>query len=813
MSQRANHIVQAWLTSPTQGVLELARDWKARHHPPVRFSAGLVVTELKRVPDHTYAKESGFFVNREGGITFLQSRVVHPRPYALRAPVYLAGDFNGWGEAIGDEAWALQESTLGGEPVLMWQGDAEYFYGATPQRFKFVTGDGHWMGVPSDAPNAVADDEGNYNRVIDPERTGRHLFAFELEERVDLSQAWRVHWATREGDQSVPLRPGEFFYALSTELPMGVAFEEGRTRFRLFAPRAQAVRVVLNGEAETVEEHELTRRDHGSEGDQAVWELELPGDYDGWQYSYRVEGPQDEFGLFDPEQPVLDPYAKAAMGREGPGLIVAVPPREPDGFNTPAWQDLIICEAHVRDLAALAPGAATPEERRGFRGLQHWVESPGFYLDQLGINCVELQPVQEFDNVSMEEYHWGYMTNNYFAPESSYAMDPAHASGIGELQDLVRAFHRRGIAVVLDVVYNHVGVPGHLMFIDKLYYFNVNRSGDLMNWSGCGNDLRADSAMAKRMIIDSCIHLVEAFGVDGFRFDLAELVGTNALKDIERALKQVKPDVILIAEPWSFRGHIATELADTGWASWNDGYRRFLKEFVQGGSSRETFEYYLKGSPWHFAHWPAQTVNYVESHDDRTWIDEITENEGRSGHLPTANDRRRTHLMAAVLFSSIGIPMISAGQDFLRSKHGENNTYQRGDLNALDYRRMERFSGTHAYFADWIAFRRSPQGALFRHYSRASEGFFAFWFAPDSIAAVVLYNADKSQGPDQLLLAINPTLHDVEVTVGEAVAESTWIRVADHERFMNPKGRSSSVRFQDTLWLPALGCGLWQRAE
>src|SRR5690606_20920271 len=102
--------------------------------------------------------------------------------------------------------------------------------------------------------------------------------------------------------------------------------------------------------------------------------------------------------------------------------------------------------------------------------------------------------------------------------------------------------------------------------------------------------------------------------------------------------------------------------------------------------------------------WPAQTVNYVESHDDRTWIDEITENGDGNGHLPTANDRRRTHLMAAVLFSSIGIPMISAGQDFLRSKHGVNNTYLRGDLNALDYRRLERFSGTHAYFAEWILF-------------------------------------------------------------------------------------------------------------
>lgn len=813
MSHRANHIVQAWLNSPTQGVFELAHDWKARHAPPTRFSGGLQVASVSRVPDHTYGRESGYFVTHGGRIFFFLPRNVHPRPYALRAPLFLVGDFNGWSEAIGDEAWQLVEASLDGEPVYLWEGEAQKFYGSPGQRFKFVTEEGHWFPVPRDAPNAVDDGENNFNRVIDPERTGRHLFKFELSDPVDLSQPWRVHWTAREGAHSVPLRPGAYFHQLATDLPLGALVGKNSTVFRLFAPRARTVQLRLNDTTEAEKTIDLERRAAGSEGDRAVWEIEVPGDWAGWQYSYRIDGPTDEFGMFDPAQPVLDPYAKAALGREGPGLVVAPSPWEPDGFKTPAWQDLVMAEAHVRDLAALATTDATPAERMGFRGLQKWVEHPGFYLHQLGVNCVELQPVQEFDNETVDEYHWGYMTNNFFAPESTYALDPAKASGIGELQDLVSAFHRRGMAVVLDVVYNHVGVPGHLMFVDKLYYFTTNRAGDLMNWSGCGNDLRADAAMAKRLIIDSCRYLIETFGIDGFRFDLAELLGTEVLEDIEIALKKVKPDVILIAEPWSFRGHISDQLADTGWASWNDGYRRFLKDFVRGEGSREQFAYYLKGSPWHFAHWPAQSINYVESHDDRTWIDEITENEDGSGHLPTANDRRRTHLMASVLFSSIGIPMIGAGQDFLRSKHGVNNTYQRGDLNALDYRRMERFPGTHAYFSDWIAFRRSAHGELLRHYSRASEAFFAFWYAPDSLAAAVLYNADGPQGEQQLLLAVNPTLHDVEIEIGEEVAEGDWLKVADHERFINPNHLVPPVNIPEKLWLPALGCGLWRRSD
>lgn len=811
MSSRANHIVQAWLSSPTCGVIELAKDWKARHLPPIRFSGGLQVKPLGRVPDHTYGKESGYFETPAGEIYFFLPR--RPQEWGPENAYYLVGDFNGWGDAVGEEAWRLAAASLDGDPVWLWGGVAADFKGSPAQRFKFVTGNGEWLPVPADAPNLFVDDSGNHNRIVDLDRTGRHLFAFELEEPIELTQSWRVHWTHREEDHSVPLRPGAYFAELQTDLRMGAMLEERCTRFRIFAPRARRVTLVLVGRDQVESRHDLARREHGTAGDRAVWEVVVAGNWEGALYSYRIDGPADEFGLFDPGQPVLDPYAKAAVGRAGPGVIVRDGGAFHDGFRAPEWQDLVICEAHVRDLAALAPTAATAEERLGFRGLRRWIESPDFYLDRLGVNCVELQPVQEFDSESTEEYHWGYMTNNYFAPESTYAENPARASGIGELQDVVRAFHRKGIAVVLDVVYNHVGVPGHLMFIDKHYYFTTNQAGDLMNWSGCGNDLRADAAMAKRLIIDSCAHLMRTFGVDGFRFDLAELLGADVLKEIEVALKKIKQDVILIAEPWSFRGHIAGALGDTGWASWNDGYRRFLKDFVKGGSSRESFEYYFKGSPWHFAHWPAQTINYVESHDDRTWIDEITENVDGNGHLPTANDRRRTHLMAAVLFSSIGIPMISAGQDFLRSKHGVTNTYQRGDLNALDYRRMERFPGTHAYFSDWIAFRRSDDGALMRHYSRATETFFRFWFAPETNAAAVLFNADHSQGPNQLLFAVNPTPHDVEVPVDEEVLAAKWTRVADHEQFLHATRPVPPAPLTAPLWLPALGCGLWRRSE
>lgn len=817
MAQPVHRIVRAWLESLTTGVVELDRDWS--DPTPPRFSLGEQCPApggLEAAPGLVVARSFRYFLSGAGKIRF-----VYPLGHGCDVDpthdvVYLAGDFNGWQAAVGDEAWQLKPARLDGEPVLQWEGEAAPFLADGGQRFKFVTGEHQWLVPPDDTPNLVREDNGTLNRRVDPSRTGRHLWRFRLGEALDLAEPRVVNWAARTAEPGageepgVPLGVGQFFYELETDLPLGAVVRDGHTVFRLFAPRARAVTLLLSEKTDAEPTPYPLARRTDADGAAGVWETTLDHNLHGWFYWYTVDGVRTGPGLFDPTARVLDPYALATVGREGPGIVIDRQwlGRGDHQFTTPAWQDLVIAEAHVRDLAANAPVKATPEERRGFTGLRKWVESPEFHLHRLGINCVELQPVQEFDNRTTEEYHWGYMTNSYFAPESSYALEPEKASGLRELQALVKAFHRRGMAVVLDVVYNHVGEPAHLMLVDRTYYFEQDADGKLANWSGCGNDLRARSAMARRLIIDSCLHLIEAYGVDGFRFDLAELLGVDVLRDIEAALKRVKPDVILIAEPWSFRGHIAGALRDTGWTSWNDGYRNFMRDFVRGGGSAATFEYYLKGSPWYWAKWPAQTVNYTESHDDRTWIDLITENPGFNGQVPTANDRRRTHLMAAILFASVGIPMIAAGQDFLRSKQGVNNTYQRGDLNALDYRQLYRHLGTHTYFAEWIAFRRSDVGKLLRLWARPSEGYFQAFSAPNSTATAVLYNADRSHGPQQLLFAVNPTVNDATISLGAVVpGEVRWRQLADQERFFSGHGVRQPVEAE--LFMPALSCGLW----
>jgi pullulanase len=597
---------------------------------------------------------------------------------------------------------------------------------------------------------------------------------------------------------------------VGSDRPLGASVREDTTVFRLFAPRASVVRVFIFRHLDSPEPkvERLSRLDHG------VWEARYPANLHGWYYYYCLDSlHRDAFGHFDGKVRILDPYAVATVGPGGPGIIWDRErlKRDESPFQPPAWHDLVVLEAHIRDLLRYAPIPLEDEERLGFTGLQKWVEAEGSYLHSLGINAVELQPVQQFGGYDARHgYHWGYMPVNFFAPESSYALVPELGSQVEEFQALVAAFHRQGIAVIMDVVYNHIGDPNPLLFIDKHYYFQLDESGNLTNWSGCGNDLRCDTPMGRRLIIDSLIHFIETYDIDGFRFDLAELIGVEVLKEIEAALKRVKPAIILIAEPWSFRGHIALALKSTGFASWNDGYREFLRDYVMGQGNQAGLRYFVAGSLDYLSAWPAQSVNYVESHDDLCWIDKITENPHHRGDHPTANDRRRTHLMLAVLMCSLGIPMLSEGQDTLRTKRGMHNSYCAPEENAIDYHRLLVFSGSHEYFRRWIRFRLSEEGKLFRLESPPSHGYLRYFGAARGSAMAVLFNADYSKGVHRLLLAINPHHETVHLTL-EDIDPARWRQLADHERF-DARGLTSA-RFPcvgGRLELPALSCALWQ---
>jgi len=811
MTRIPRRIFSARWTSPSSGIVSLTRDWVKQGVPPLFWDDDGPLADLHMAPPLYFGDESGYFSN-EDWLTFCLRASRYPNFDLARSGVYVAGAFNNWQPGFGRKAWRLDAAIVQGQEYYLLNVPKELCCARGKTPFKFITGNGEWMEVPSGAPNVMVDAEGHHNLYIHPHRTGHHQFFFKPPASIEnIHGTGRVQWREEGYAEDALMMPGEYLLSIDSEARQGAVVTEKGTFFRLFAPRADSVRLELYRSKDRSDAafFEAVRIDMGS------WEAYVPGDWHGAYYFFYVDGTPDPFSNFDPTMPILDPFALACAGPLGPGIVIdpARVARPKVRYETPQWQDLVIAEAHVRDLAANAPIKLTADERLGFAGLAKWVRHPDFPLAKLGVNAVELQPVQQNDEPTKEGYHWGYMTNNFFAPNSHYATNPWDGSQIDELRDLVAAFHERGIAVLLDVVYNHVGEPNFLQYIDKHYYFDLAADGKYMNWSGCGNTLDCRAPMALKLMVQSLEWLVEAFDVDGFRFDLAELVGIEPLRVVEARLKKLKSSIVLIAEPWSFRGHIAQALKDTGFASWNDGYREYVRKYLLGEEGPQNLKYFLFGSLEHLSAWPAQSVNYVESHDDMCWMDRITENPSRSAQNPTLNDRRRTHLMCAILMMSVGIPMLSAGQDFLRTKQGKNNTYKDGAANALDYRRLRFFSGTHEYFRKWIAFRRSRHGSLLRLWRRPNSATYLRVFEAEkgSTAAGFLVNADGEMGKGRLFFAVNPGFAPSKIDL-QGLDLAAFTQVADTENF-EEKGLDGAGRLpveDGAVEIPPLSCALWR---
>lgn len=761
---------------------------------------------LDRLEPEEAGRYCRYFRRKNSWFFTIQSKRYPQLTQAKRPKVYLAADFNGWGEAIGQKAWELKPLTDAVETTYQLRVPLTKIPAGQRAQFKFVTEEGEWLDVPDSAPNRLSPDGVN-NFEFDPAQSGKHIFRFTLEVDFEPIGNECIIWQSEAGAEVRELPHTQFLLNAHTTLPLGAIVSGEQTTFRLFAPRAEGVRVCYGRRAD--ETDATYRRMHRVEP--STWEIVIDQNLEGWLYSYRVEGQTHEgTSHFDGSFAVMDPYAKACVGYRGPGVVVGAErlPKIEQPFVAPSWHDLVLMEGHVRDFAAHAPIALSDAERKGYAGLRKWLKAEGSYIKEMGVNAVELQPIQEFDNRHPDEYHWGYMTVNYFAPESSYALEPEKASQIEEFRGLVQDFHDEGIAVILDVVYNHVGEPNHLLFIDKFYYFHLDDANDLVNWSGCGNDLRCDTPMGRRLILESLKHLVEVYDVDGFRFDLAELIGIEVLREIEWELKKIKPSIILIAEPWSFRGHIQDELRETGFASWNDGFREGIATYVKGDGNQDMIRYFLSGSP-STSRFAAQTINYTESHDDHCWLDRITERADHNGADPTLLDRRRTQLMASILFASLGVPMLAAGQDFLRSKHGVENTYQRGDLNALNYNQRLVAVGTHHYFREWIRFRLSDLGKALRYDGGLHEGYLKSFVVEGLSAVVMVYNADRSLAARPLIFGINP--HNEYANIDCPGLPLDRVRqIADVERFdVNGLPHARIPLSGQTISLPPMSCGLW----
>jgi pullulanase/glycogen debranching enzyme len=547
-----------------------------------------------------------------------------------------------------------------------------------------------------------------------------------------------------------------------TRLPEGTAFA-------CYAPNADRAEVrVFKGNEELI--FPLNSVADG------FWQTTVVKDFTGYAYLFRIWTPE-------PKE-LVDPYAFQLVTPTGSGIITDLKPPADDGFQAPSPTDLTVMEVHARDLVGWT---SIPKNQSVFSQLKSFF-SQSNPIEDLGVNAVEFMPLTEFDASSPNMYAWGYMPAHYFALSHTYGTPQ-------EFQTLVQTLHARGLAVILDVVYNHAGKMNDLLRWDAKAYFRHDTDGKRTNCSGCDNDSCTEHPFIQRLIIDSLLHFLKFYRVDGFRFDLAELLNVDVLRKIEARVRAYKKDVILIAEPWSFRGHIAHQLKHTTWSCWNDRFRESIYHYIEGNGSAGELAYVMGGcipDPFENAF---QSINYTESHDDYTWADRI------DGDAETV--RRKTHIMFVILMLSSGIPMIAEGQDFLRSKHHVRNTYNRGGLNLLDWELLKKHELTHRYVKNLLKLRASDLGKLFK-VGQPMQTYKHLFRADKGSAVGILFNADGSKGKQQVLFFVNPHSFEVNFDLNNLDAQN-FHQIADTDRFFTDKTRLLSKSFA----LEPMSCALF----
>ena len=668
----------------------MEKDWKQDRLPEdLVEEAGLLGTNFKLLDKTSRAKLGGYSIF-ENFVKF----VVDPtsiKGMGKDPKIFLASEFNNWLKDNKDsDKWLLKKDIDNNFSLSMACQELPL---KSQFPFKFKTSDGLWLNPPDFLPCIEESTPGAVNYLFNNERSGADILEFQIIESENPS--FLTNWTSHRCENLGANRLGSF------------------ATFRLFAPRARNVTLQLGKNfAERGGLRKLPMALHKD----GVWEIRIKVEQEDLIYFYEIEHSIGNGHANPFKKRILDPYAKESLSREGPGLLRKSEDKpiqkENDLFLAPEPKDLVIMEAHVRDLLKKAPISLSSSERMEFRGLTKWLRQENCYIRKMGVNAIELQPVCQFDAKSKEEYHWGYMPVNFFSPSSEYASQPHLAEK--EFKEMVLALHDAKIAVILDVVYNHVGIPNHLLNIDRELYLMTDELGRLTNHSGCGNDLRCDAEPVKQLIIDSLKHWVRNYNVDGFRFDLAELLGIDLLKEIERELREINPRIILIAEPWSFRGRLPTQANETSYSLWSDRCRESLLSFVTRGTDKDQIILLMQGKLDMENQLPWQSVQYVESHDDYSFIDRICTTSKNGGTNPSDIEISQAKLAMVILLLSPGIPMLSAGQDFLRSKQGVRNTYQKEEINALDYDRLNRYADIHEELSEIIRFRLSDRGIFTR---------------------------------------------------------------------------------------------------
>ena len=524
-----------------------------------------------------------------------------------------------------------------------------------------------------------------------------------------------------------------------------MTYSPSETVFKQFAPADAECMVVLSDDSLTMEL-----------GADSIWTVIVRGDHKGETYQFIVNG-QASPGVF----------AKAVTINGEKGVVANMADSNPEGWASDQpvrrpYQDLVVYEMHHRDFSIARSDAQHPGK---FLALtEPWAIS---HLQELGINAVHILPSYDYgsvDETRLDEpqYNWGYDPVNYNVPEGGYSTNPNDPlCRIREFKEMVQALHKAGIAVILDVVYNHTYDIGHSNFQRTYpdYYYRKTEDGQYSNGSGCGNETASEKPMMRRFMIESVKYWINEYHIDGFRFDLMGCHDIETMNEIRKAVDEIDPNIFIYGEGWS-AGTCALPNEQLGMkaniaqmpriAAFSDEIRDALRgpfsddtkmgwlglSSTSGcdadlGALKESLKYGIVGAiehpqvdqslvnyakePW--ASEPTQMMAYVSCHDDMCLVDRllasVIDKGNHTSPLSTLSSQLKEELIRldllaqTAVFTSQGVPFMLSGEELLRTKKGVHNSFESPDsINQLDWSNKDRYPQVFAYYKGLIALRK-----------------------------------------------------------------------------------------------------------
>ncbi|SME52385.1 Pullulanase precursor [Bacillus mobilis] len=617
------------------------------------------------------------------------------------------------------------------------------------------------------------------------------------EQKIDLKQSYKVkieNVADTNTEIGKVIRSEEFdhsFYYGGNDL--GNVYTPQFTKFRVWAPTASEAKLVTYEKWNDKIGTEINMK----QAEKGTWKAELKGNKKGLYYTYKVK-------IGDKWTEAVDPYARAASVNGDKGAVVDLEETNPKKwkankkpkFKNP--EDAIIYELHVRDLS-IQPESGIKQKgkylgvtEKGTKGPEG-VKTGLDHIKDLGVTHVQLLPIFDYASVNEEnlnepQYNWGYDPKNFNVPEGSYSTNPYEPTvRITELKQMIQTLHDNNLRVVMDVVYNHMynATKSNFHKLVPGYYYRYNEDGTFANGTGVGNDTASERKMMRKFMVDSVTYWAKEYNLDGFRFDLMGIHDYETMNEIRKAVNQIDPSIILHGEGWDLNTPLAAELKANqknakkmkGIAHFNDNIRDGLKGsvfegkengFVNGKENMEDrikkgitagIDYDINSSTYQD---PEQVLTYVEAHDNHTLWDKLElTNPGDSEEV-----RKQMHkLSSSILLTSQGIPFLHAGQEFMRTKYGDHNSYKSPDsINQMDWLRRAAFNNEVDYMKGLIELRKKYPA--FRMTSAEHiKNHITFIDVPKNVVAYTIDEKVSGNKSEYFMVAHNANREDIDITL------------------------------------------------